>query len=536
VKAALQDYWSQLQIEYWMDDYVSRCGHLARKYSVGKSVQGKDLWVLEVTGDLASADELPKAHFRYVGNVHGDEPLGRQLLPALAEFLCAGGDEELAGDVEALLQGVRLHLMPTMNPDGFAKPGVWTRNNSKRVDLNRDFPDWIEEGSSRAAGQRGENPTLEPTDAQQPETRAAMEWARAVRFAGSCVLHEGAVVANYPWDGRLDLALGSRYHASPDDAAFRSLASAYASLHATMAARPTAEFRATGGITNGAEWYPIYGGMQDWMYVAGDAYELTLEISQDKHPARELIADRWAENRRALVRYPVLLAYGGAYGRVLGPGGAPSGDTLVAVRGAGGERLPKLLRTGRLGEFFRPLAPGTYELTFLAAGFLAETRTVEVTGRSPLEAPRATEVRLRPCPARGACSGTDAGIELIREHGWLSPWSTAPESFPEDAEFRPGNRGRGGVSTEAAAAGGGAGGAGSLFFAPGAGDAGDAGGPAGLGAGEPAGGRAWAARAAPWAVASAGAVSALVLVQGGLLAALRRGGRAEPPPRGTAMA
>lgn len=43
------------------------------------------MWALEITGDIQSDAPVPKANFRYVGNVHGDEPLGRQLLPALGE-------------------------------------------------------------------------------------------------------------------------------------------------------------------------------------------------------------------------------------------------------------------------------------------------------------------------------------------------------------------------------------------------------------------------------------------------------------------
>lgn len=39
-----------------------------------------------------------------------------------------------------------------------------------------------------------------------------------------------------------------------------------------------------GGITNGASWYPIYGGMQDWNYIHAGCFELTLEISDNKWP------------------------------------------------------------------------------------------------------------------------------------------------------------------------------------------------------------------------------------------------------------
>ena len=67
---------------------------------------------------------------------------------------------------------------------------------------------------------------------------------------------QGAIVANYPWDGSTDP--NSTYSASPDDAAFRYLASVYANAHTNM--HKSAEF--PGGITNGAHWYPLSGGMQ----------------------------------------------------------------------------------------------------------------------------------------------------------------------------------------------------------------------------------------------------------------------------------
>lgn len=67
---------------------------------------------------------------------------------------------------------------------------------------------------------------------------------------------QGAVVANYPWDNLIDP--NSIYSASPDDATFRYLAKVYADAHADM--HQSKEFAE--GITNGAQWYPISGGMQ----------------------------------------------------------------------------------------------------------------------------------------------------------------------------------------------------------------------------------------------------------------------------------
>ena len=74
---------------------------------------------------------------------------------------------------------------------------------------------------------------------------------------------QGALVANYPWDGTHNKT--RHYAASPDDATYRHLASAYADAHATM--NTSKEFK--DGITNGAAWYPLWGGMQVGMFSSG---------------------------------------------------------------------------------------------------------------------------------------------------------------------------------------------------------------------------------------------------------------------------
>lgn len=100
----------------------------------------------------------------------------RQLLVALAEWLCANHRRDArAGRIVA---DMHLHILPTMNPDGFERR---ERGNARGADLNRDFPDPIERG---AAG------VEEPSGTEQPETLAVMEWIRGGRFVASASLHE----------------------------------------------------------------------------------------------------------------------------------------------------------------------------------------------------------------------------------------------------------------------------------------------------------------------------------------------------------
>lgn len=50
--------------------------------------------------------------------MHGNEVLGRELLLGLADHLCTKYLEK-DPQITRLLQTTRIHLMPTMNPDGW---------------------------------------------------------------------------------------------------------------------------------------------------------------------------------------------------------------------------------------------------------------------------------------------------------------------------------------------------------------------------------------------------------------------------------
>lgn len=56
--------------------------------------------------------------FRYTAGLHGNEALGRELLLLLMQFLCKEYNDDNPR-VRRLVDGVRMHLVPSLNPDAY---------------------------------------------------------------------------------------------------------------------------------------------------------------------------------------------------------------------------------------------------------------------------------------------------------------------------------------------------------------------------------------------------------------------------------
>ncbi|KAA0198284.1 hypothetical protein HAZT_HAZT008493 [Hyalella azteca] len=161
--------------------------NLTALYSIGTSVQGRELWVLV----LSSSPYRPivgQPNVKYVGNMHGNEAVGREMLLHLIQHLVTQYQHDTY--VRWLLDNTRIHIMPSLNPDGFsvAKEGTCQggqgRYNSQGFDLNRNFPDYFKSSNKNS----------------QAETEAVKLWIARIQFVISANLHGGALVASYPFD------------------------------------------------------------------------------------------------------------------------------------------------------------------------------------------------------------------------------------------------------------------------------------------------------------------------------------------------
>ncbi|KAK1553634.1 hypothetical protein Q3G72_001381 [Acer saccharum] len=340
-------YMTNSDLEKAVKAFGQRCSNISRIYSIGESVNGVPLWVIEIS-DKPGVEE-PEPAFKFIGNVHGDEPVGRELLLLLANWIC---DNHMKDPLARLIvENVHLHILPSMNPDGFA---LKRRGNANNIDLNRDFPDQF-------------FPLNNDVDARQPETRAIMSWLKQIQFTASASLHGGALVANYPWDGTHDKR--KNYYECPDDESFRFMASIYSRSHFNMSL--STEF--PGGITNGAFWYPIYGGMQDWNYIHVSCFELTLEISDNKWPNANELPIIWEYNKMSMLNLVASLVKTGVHGRIFSSDSGRPLPGAIMING-----INYTVNAGRaFADYHRLLAPGQrYEVMATMPGYKSKSTVI----------------------------------------------------------------------------------------------------------------------------------------------------------------
>merc|ERR1712212_554678 len=374
------------------------CPDVTRLYTLSEpSVLGVPLYVLEFS-DRPGRHELMEPEMKYVANMHGNEVLGRELLLHLAEHLCTS---YLAGDkdVVALVDNTRIHLLPSMNPDGWkiatdagAKDYLVGRSNANNIDLNRDFPDLDKIVYEGAIDNNHLMKEAKLEHRIQPETESMIKMILETPFVLSANMHGGDLVANYPYDE-------SRGE-SPDDMTFRTLASVYASNHPRMSNPRTPgcdseenEFAKQGGITNGAAWYSVGGGMQDFNYLGSNDFEITLELGCDKYPTEASLKGEWEDNKKSLLEF-IWAAHMGIKGMITDcMSGKGISGAVVHVRNI--TRLDRFNRrsddidhevTSAVGgDYWRLIPPGEYEVIVEAEGYEPQAKLVEVA--DPTHAP-----------------------------------------------------------------------------------------------------------------------------------------------------
>lgn len=304
-----------------------------------------------------------KPMVRFVGNMHGNEAVGREVLLHLSRHLLQG--YEVDERIRKIIDETDISILPSLNPDGYDQAtrgscsgtGKSAGNyNDGDIDLNKDFPTWVDYQTFL------EDEDFNPFDGdRQPETLSMMEWSVSP-FVLSANLHDGAVLVTYPFDHYR--GEGNREpHLTPDNDIFHHLAETYASNHVTMVNGTKCYRRAKNGFANGAQWHSqntggaFQGSLKDFSYLFTSNLELSLELTCCKYPTSFFLLREWENNKKSLLTYMEQVQMG-IKGLVSLEGNRPQSGADIIIWNPDGKRRAKNVATSDNGEFWKILLPG----------------------------------------------------------------------------------------------------------------------------------------------------------------------------------
>lgn len=341
----------EAMMEEFAEDYSEYCTLI----DLGTLNSGRKLLVARIN----NGETEGKPKFFYSSTIHGDETTGFIMMLRLIETLLTKQD---LPEVKNVLDNIDLFIAPNTNPDGTYHGGNHTvngatRSNAYGVDMNRNYPDPVD----------GAHPDGE---AYAMETEIMMQFAEDYQFTMAANYHGGAEVMNYPWD--------NDYTRHADDAWWQLISREYADL-CQDAAQSTDPYYMTdeeNGITNGADWYRIGGGRQDYMNYYQQCREITIECSTIKCPSASQLPTFWEYNYNSIFAYMNQVLYG-IHGTVKD---AATKEPLKATIEILNHDQDYSMVESQLpmGNFHRPINAGTYTIEIKANGYLPIQKTVTV--------------------------------------------------------------------------------------------------------------------------------------------------------------
>ncbi|KAF4077661.1 hypothetical protein AMELA_G00210550 [Ameiurus melas] len=337
---------SYSDVESFLQRISSFYSSHAQLYSIGQSVRGRKLYVMKISSNRGT-DEPGKPEIMYVGNTRGNDAISQEILLNLVEYLCSNyGNEPL---ITQLVNRTRVHILPSMNPDGNEEAQEYFNANGEYAggvkdaddqnsDLSRNFPD-----------------RFHATDFVRPETKAVMNWIKAHSFVLSANILGGVIGVMYP--GSVD---------SVDEGVFKSVTQAYLKYSPPQMPQTCKDSKQLdrNKLKPGA---PTGIDLEDWTYRNTDTLGVGVGVSCDLNPP--------VENITVSLLHLIQQVHFSVRGRVTdSQSGQAIANATIEVDGS-----RHRVHTSSTGGYWRPLAPGMYQLHAFAPGYLTLSAPVTVT-------------------------------------------------------------------------------------------------------------------------------------------------------------
>lgn len=259
---------SYAEMKQKLEELHARFPSLTELGSIGKSVEGRDILKLRISGDLANADSLPGTVF--MGGHHAREHVSVEVPILLAQYLV---EKYQAGDarIVKLLDHRDVEIIPMVNPDGAefdvasGSYQYWRKNRGKNrdgttgTDLNRNYDHlWGISGSSR-------DPDSEiymgSTPFSEPETQAIRDFfSKQTNTTMLLSFHTFSELILYPWGGTDEPVSDLR-----DRTVFETMAKRMSKWNGYQAMQSS-------------DLYVASGDTVDWAYATHKIFGFTFEL------------------------------------------------------------------------------------------------------------------------------------------------------------------------------------------------------------------------------------------------------------------
>ena len=324
----LDDFHSYSELTSELQDIASTYPSIAKIYNLGKSVQGRTIWGLKIT-DNPDIEEN-EAEVRICGCHHGNELMSVELPLMLAWLLVENYESD--PNIQDLVDEREIWIIPLVNPDGRE---MTSRYNANGVDLNRDYGYmWGGEGGS-------------PSPFSQPETKVIRNHAIDNNFVFSLSFHTSGDVVNYIWNYKGDPVA--------DNEVVAALSEQYGSHNNYW-------------VVEGYDWYQTRGDTNDFSYGCRGDIDWTIEVQNSDIP------QAWDYNRDAILEI-IDAADIGLKGVITDFNtGLPVAATIWVE-----EVYWPCFTDPKIGDYHKPLFPGSYNVIVRANGYQEQTHQVVIS-------------------------------------------------------------------------------------------------------------------------------------------------------------
>ena len=292
-------------LESELDRQVARNPAIARKLSIGRSHEGRQIWALKISDNVGTNEDEPEVVI--MAQIHAREWVSQALAMYVIETLVGGYGADPR--ITAIVDSREVFIIPTLNPDGAdfdlagSSPRSWRKNRQPikgstevGIDLNRNFGfSWgcCGGGSDKPAHRnyRGWAPWVAPEAAAYRDFVNSRVVGGRQQIRSSLTFHSAGEMVLWPY--AYTRAALPKTMSADDRAAFVALSKAMASSNGY---RPM----------QGSALYVADGDHDDWLYYVHRVFAITFELAafpNRYYPTAEQATAEVERNREAVLYF-----------------------------------------------------------------------------------------------------------------------------------------------------------------------------------------------------------------------------------------